>query len=144
MSRWFFLCLALAAAVLAAGCDRSAPPRGEPDARYTVRGRVEQVPEPSRPLSEFVVKHEPIDEFVNPDGSRGMDTMLMPFPLAKGVSLAGLSPGDAVEIEFVVWTKPGSRGYEVRRIRKLPDGTALRFGKARPLPAPHAEDPPTR
>jgi Cu/Ag efflux protein CusF len=137
------LILILLALTLAA-CDRaSSPPaptapasspRGEPDDTYTVRGQVEQIPTKDKPTSEFMVHHEAIDNFKNPNGKLGMNSMSMPFPLAKGLALDGITPGDIVELEFVVWTKPGHRGYEVRRITKLPADTQLHFGKANPKP----------
>ena len=41
--------------------------------------------------------------------------MTMPFPLARGVSIADLAPGgDPVAFAFAVTWKPRS-GYEVRR-----------------------------
>lgn len=137
------LLVAVLAAPLAA-CDRSATeptptappttPRGEPNDTYTVRGQVESVPSPDKPTAEFVVKHEAIDDFKNPNGTRGMNSMSMPFPLTKGLSLEGIAPGDKVEMTFVVWTTPGQRGYEVRKITKLPADTELHFGKAKPKP----------
>lgn len=139
---------AIVITVTGVSCDRhaAAPPhvRGEPDAVYRVRGKVEQVPDPSKPMSEFIVRHEPIDDFRNPDGSLGMDTMSMPFPLATSASLDGIGAGDAVEIEFAVWSKPGTRGYEARRVVKLPDGTVLRFGPARREASAAAEGPRKR
>ena len=134
--------IAALAMISLASCGRATPAdpphssRGEPDAVYTVRGRVEQVPAPEKPLAEFFVKHEPIDDFKNPDGTLGMDTMSMPFPLAKGVTLTGIAPGDLVEIDMAVWTKPGSRGFEARRVTRLPPDTQLRFVRAR-KPAGH-------
>jgi hypothetical protein len=118
-----------------AGCDRTppTPPRPEPDARYITRAVIEQLPSGDNPLSEFVAHHEPIDDFKAFNGTVGMDSMSMPFPLSKSVSLDGLAIGDKVEIEFVVWSTPGHRGFEARRITKLPAETELRFGKARPL-----------
>lgn len=144
----FIRCLTVAAALASlAACDRtpSPPPaptptgapaseRGEPDDTYTVRGVVESVPSPDRPTAEFFVRHEAIDGFKNPDGSRGMNSMTMPFPLGKGVSLEGIAPGDKVEFVMAVWTRPGHRGYEIRKIAKLPADTELRFGKANPKP----------
>ncbi|MBX3404781.1 MAG: copper-binding protein [Phycisphaeraceae bacterium] len=99
--------------------------RPEPDAVYTVRGRVLMLPEAGKPMSDLQIHHEPIDTLVNPNGTVGMPAMIMPFPVAKGVSLEGLAVGDAVEFTFAHWTKPGQRGYEVTTIRKLPADTAL-------------------
>lgn len=110
-------------------CKRSpsaaAPKRPEPDAVYTVRGRVVMLPEAGKPMSDLQIHHEAIDTLVNPNGTVGMPAMIMPFPVAKGVSLDGLAVGDAVEFTFAHWTKPGHRGYEVTAIRKLPRDTVL-------------------
>jgi hypothetical protein len=110
-------------------CRREAAPaqapRPEPDAVYTVRGRVMMLPEPGKPMSDLQIHHEAIDTFVNPNGTVGMPAMIMPFPVSKGVRLDGLAVGDPVEFTFAVWTKPGQRGYEVTGIRKLPAETAL-------------------
>lgn len=142
-------CLAIAVVLSTlAACDRaadkpSAPAtptspaasdRGEPDDTYTVRGEVVSVPSPDKPTAEFFVKHEAIDEFKNPGGTRGMNSMTMPFPLGKGVSLQGLAPGDKIEFVMAVWTTPGKRGYEIRKITRLPAETELHFGKANPKP----------
>lgn len=123
------------------GADKPAPPapaatseRGEPNDTYSVRGVVESVPSADKPTAEFFVKHEAIDEFKNPGGTRGMNSMTMPFPLGKGVSLDGIAPGDKIEFVLVVWTTPGKRGYEIRKITKLPAETELHFGKANPKP----------
>lgn len=110
-------------------CRREAAPaaaaRPEPDAVYTVRGRIVMLPEAGKPLSDLQIHHEPIETLVNPNGTVGMPAMIMPFPVAKGVSLDGLAVGDAVEFTFAHWTKPGSRGYEVRTIAKLAADTKL-------------------
>lgn len=116
-------------------CDRSPATvqKPEPDAHYTTRGVVEQLPAKDNRLSDFVVHHEPIDHFKAFNGTTGMDSMSMPFPLNKSLSLDGLAIGDKVEVEFVVWSTPGHRGFEARKITKLPPETELRFGKARPV-----------
>jgi Cu/Ag efflux protein CusF len=77
------------------------------------------------------VYHEPIDNFVGADGKVvGMGTMTMPFPLAKGVSLEGLSVGDIVEVTFEVRWKSHPR-TQTTKVVKLPAGTELHFGKAK-------------
>lgn len=110
-------------------CRREGAPaattRPEPDAVYTVRGRIVMLPERDKPLSDLQIHHEPIETLVNPNGTVGMPAMIMPFPVAKGVSLEGLAVGDAVEFTFAHWTQPGSRGYEVTAITRLPGDTKL-------------------
>jgi Copper binding periplasmic protein CusF len=124
-----------------AGCERStpttnAPTRGEPNHTYTVRGKVEMLPDPSRPTSEFVVYHEPIPGFVNPNGTLGMPAMSMPFPVKQGLSLKLVNVNDIVEIDFAVWTTPGVRGFEATAVRVLPPTTVLNFAPATPKAAP--------
>jgi Cu/Ag efflux protein CusF len=116
-------------AMVSTGCSRepAAPVRGAPDHTYSVRGLVEMIPAKDKPTAEFVVHHEPIPEFVNPNGTKGMPAMSMPFPLAKGVSIEGVKVGDAVELTFNLWTTPGVRGFEVTQVRTLPAGTTLNF-----------------
>jgi len=103
------------------------------DAVYVVRGQIIDLPEASRAVSEFVVKHEAIDTFVNPSTGEvvGMGSMEMPFPLAQGVSLDGLHIGDVVEITFEDYYKP-TRRYQVVKVTKLPADTALEFRAAKP------------
>lgn len=93
--------------------------RGEPDARYTVRGRVEMVPVAGKPQTEFVVHHEAIPDFKRLDGKLGMNEMSMPFPPAKNLDLSAIAVGDMVELEFAVWMKPGNLHMEATRVTKL-------------------------
>lgn len=131
----------------AGGCDgptaQSKLPARSPDATYTMRARVESLPEAGKPLSEFVVFHEPVDTFFDPRAGKivGMSSMSMPFStLAPGVSLAGLAVDDAVEMTFAVWYKadvvdPSKRvidTFAVQKLSKLPAGTELKFGRASP------------
>lgn len=102
---------------------------GPPSAVYTVRGRVVTLPDPAKPLSEFRVKHEAIDNFVDASGEVvGMGVMEMPFPLAEGVSLEGVEAGDVVEVTFAVWWEP-RRHYEATKVVELPGDTELDFGE---------------
>jgi len=99
--------------------------RGEPDAAYPTRGRVVMLPSSESISAELQIHHEPIEAFVNANGTVGMPSMIMPFPLGADSSLEGLTVGNPVEFEFAVWSTPGSRHYEVRKLRKLPDETKL-------------------
>ena len=85
---------------------------------YTVKGRVEQLPDPRVPGSMFQVHHEDIPGFVRQDGTLGMNAMTMPFPPAPGVSLEGLSVGDEVELTFeVLWDRiPPQQATAVRKL----------------------------
>jgi len=141
MERWRGVVAAavMAAGMMLAGCGgegasgggekAAAEDLGPPSAVYTVRGRVVTLPDPANPLSEFRVKHEAIDDFVDASGEVvGMSVMEMPFPLAKGVSLEGVEPGDVVEVTFAVWWQP-RRHYEATRVVELPRDTVLDFGE---------------
>jgi hypothetical protein len=134
----------------ASGCKQeSAPPAtvpraelGTPSAVYTVRGSVEAMPDPASPMSAFEVKHEAIDNFVDSEGEVvGMGAMVMPFPLAEGVSVADLRKGDVVEVTFAVWWKP-RRHWEATRIEKLPPETPLEFREAKPPRDDESAEPP--
>ncbi|MBN2242901.1 MAG: hypothetical protein JW793_09450 [Acidobacteria bacterium] len=132
--------IAVLVATIAAGCpqghrdDKTAGAAG--DARvYVVRGEVISVPQADKPGTQFIVKHEPIDDFRDAGGRIvGMSTMGMPFTPGRGVSLEGISPGDKIEMRWVLEWKPEAKEY-VESIEKLPAETQLRFGKANP-PAP--------
>jgi hypothetical protein len=120
--------------VLFSACSRrpSDPPLPRADQTYTVRGLVESILEPGKPASEFTVKHEPIDNFVDKEGQVvGMGSMAMPFTPAKGLSFQGLRPGDKVELTFEIRWK-GNPYMQITHIAKLPPDTSLTFGKAHP------------
>lgn len=75
-----------------------------------------------------MVHHEAIAEWLRPDGTKGMNSMTMPFPLADGVSLDGITIGDIVELTVIQYL--GDKvPYRVSSIRKLPADTTLNFGK---------------
>jgi len=92
-----------------------------------VRGVVEKLPETDGPDKAIYIHHAAIPDFRYEDGKgRGMMPMTMPFPVAPGVSLAGIAPGDPVELTFTVaWKQPA--GYQVVKIHKLPAGTVIDF-----------------
>lgn len=115
--------------LLAAGC-------GAKGRDYTVRALVVQAPDATNPGANsaggLYLYHEAIDDWVGRDGKRdGMDTMAMPFPVAGGVPLAGVTANDKVEVTLHVdWT--ADRAIEITRLRKLPADTRLVFRSARP------------
>jgi hypothetical protein len=116
---------ALAVTVSAAvgGCSRRVPV-SVADV-YTVRGVVEKLPQAEGPDRDLYIHHASIPDFRDERGKVvGMMSMTMPFPVAGGVSLAGIAPGDPVEFTFSIsWKQPA--GYQVIRIRKLPAGTVV-------------------
>ena len=121
--------LAFILLLLAAGC-------GTKGRNYTVRALVVQAPDANNVVAKsaggLYLYHEPIDDWVGRDGKRdGMDTMAMPFPVAAGVPLAGVTANDKVEVTLHVdWT--ADRAIEITRLRKLPANTRLVFRSARP------------
>ncbi len=115
--------LAVAVSAGFGACGRT-PPVSVADV-YTVRGVVEKLPQAEGPDRDLYIHHAPIPNFRDEHGKVvGMRSMTMPFPVADGVSLAGIAPGDPVEFTFAIsWKQPA--GYQVIRIRKLPAGTAV-------------------
>ena len=139
------VCLALLLLPLLAACG--GPPADEAPAAvddtgggeeaagvqvYESRGQVTALPDPSDPLTDLRIRHEPIHDFVGIDGEVvGMDSMNMPFPVADGVSLEGLAVGDPVAFTLEVdWD--GDPAYRLSRIERLPEGTELTWGAAEP------------
>ena len=133
----------IAAVVVAAGCRKAELPAA--DASYRVRGQVVDVPREGR--GDLTVHHETIAEFRDREGKPSeMESMSMPFAVAPGVSLAGIAPGDKVEMTFEVrWE--GDVPLLVTALRELPESTALElgaprlelvepFGSSRPSPTP--------
>lgn len=121
----------LALAVLAAGaCAPAAetPAAAEASAiqRYEVRGVVGGLPSASVPA--ISIRHEAVPEFVGFEGEVvGMDSMSMPFPLADGVDLAGIEPGDKVAFTLEIeWEDDVP--YRISRIEELPPDTELDLG----------------
>jgi Cu/Ag efflux protein CusF len=115
----------MAIPALLIGCRGKAPvPAGD---TYTVRGVVERLPRADGPDRDIYIHHAPIPGFRDERGRVvGMMSMTMPFPVASGVSLAGIRPGDPVEFTFTVsWKRPV--GYQLTRIEKLPAGTVVDF-----------------
>ena len=108
------------------GCNSKAPTSHSASERtYSIRGIVEQLPGSEQGGVPFLLRHEAIPDFVNVYGEKApMAAMTMPFAVADGVSLDGLTVGDAVAFELSVdWEK--SPGMAVTAIAKLPPGTAL-------------------
>ncbi len=137
-----FEIIVMLGAIVAASCTRgqtnNQPAAAASDAQtYVVRGEVISVPQAGKPGTEFVIKHEPIDNFRDASGQIvGMSTMGMPFTPRKGVSMEGIKPGDKIEMRWVVQWKPEAKEY-VESLRKLPTETPLRFGEAHPtIPSP--------
>lgn len=123
--------LVLVLAMTAAGCGRRAqsPAAGSAE-RIPVRASVTQLPGDDNLL---YLHHEAIHAFRDQDGKVvGMDSMTMPFPVAKGLSLDGIRTGDKVTATLEVDWK-AVPGVQVVAIEKLPaDAPPLVFGEAKP------------
>ena len=124
------LLLLLGLALLAAaGCR---PLRGH---NYVVRAQVAQTPTAAAGRTLFL-HHEAIDDWVSRDGKRdGMDSMAMPFPVARTVPIAELRADDKVEVILHVdWQS--DRPVEITGLRKLDPGLRLDFRAANPPRTP--------
>lgn len=111
--------------IFAAGCG---PKQGAGGRDYTVRAQVVQPPD----ANGLYIYHEAIDDWVSRDGKvEGMDTMAMPFPVAKGVPLEGIQANDKVEVTLHV-DYDAERPFEITEVRELPADTRLEFRAARP------------
>lgn len=135
------LVAALASCVCLNGCsgsDDEAGPVATVVHTYTLRGRIVSLPSEEDPASELRIHHEAIDTFKNAEGEASpMKAMTMTFPPAPGVSLEGLSVGDAVEFVFQVQWEP-SGAMSATSINKLPAGTELSIDSAEGAHDPHA------
>lgn len=110
----------LAALVVAGACGGSSPSVGT-EHSYTVTAEIVRLPKPDAPRRDLVLAHEAIPEFVDIRGENtGMEAMTMPFPLAQGLDLGSLQPGDHVRATFVVRFQ-GSPPYQVTHLEKISD-----------------------
>jgi len=129
------LLLALPFGLAACGGGSESDPEAEATegevARYTVRGEVVQLPDPDNPAAQLQIRHEAIPDFRSGGEVVGMESMTMPFPVAEGVSLEGLSPGDKIEFTFETRYAPDTQlveGFRIVRVTPLPAETELHFG----------------
>ena len=138
-SRCFSAAAAAVAVGLFLGCSKGDPAADAPapiQHTYTVRGQVVVIPSTERPFDDLEIRHEAIPDYklrngevnVNSKGFAGMVSMTMGFPVAEGVSLEGIEPGDKVEFVFITTWGEKYPEYEVTEIRELPVDTELQFG----------------
>jgi len=90
---------------------------------YTTRGVIVAMPG-EKAYEEFIVRHEPIPDYVSMNGSIGMASMAMPFPLKDRSLVAGLAVGDKIEITYGETFEPDFDAGVIS-IKKLPADTAL-------------------
>ncbi len=131
-ARKYALFLAVSTLLLNA-CASREPAAPREIETYTVRGVMIDRPETPRPGSTILVRHEPIDNFVDIHGKTvGMDSMAMPFPIADPQIIEGLSPGDLIEMTFELDWDADKAPLQVITVVPLAPGTKLEFGKAQP------------
>ena len=111
------------------GCGDREEDLAPPDAVYTSRAEVVATPAPGN--RSLLLRHESIPDFRSRTGEvDGMDSMTMPFTLARDLSVEGLEEGDAIDFDFEVrWD--GDPILRISRLEELPAETTLDF---RPLP----------
>ncbi len=133
------LAVTLAAALLAGACDRDAGPASSSasvgDRDYRIAGEVVRLPDERDP--QVWIRHAAIPDFVDAEGNRvGMESMIMPFPLAPGLDAAGLTPGDRIAFTLAMrWNDRPANA--ITAIEPLPAGEALPWD-----PAPEADADP--
>lgn len=123
----------LVALLLSTACSSPQEPAPSAGSRHSVRASVVALPGADNMLH---LHHEAIDDFPGQDGKpMGMDSMTMPFPVAKDLSLAGIAVGDRVEVILLVdWKAAAS--VQVVEVKELPaDAPPLVFGEAKPVGA---------
>lgn len=108
------------------GCHKQ---EAAPAATHTVQGVVKMWPAIAQPGNgkTVVVLHQAIPQFKDQEGNVvGMMAMPMPFTLAKGLDVAGISVGSKVEFTFgVFWKDPNPT--RILAIKKLPDDTQIKY-----------------
>lgn len=117
----------------------TSPPSRE-DVYTGIRGVVTMLPIAGNHASELKIQHEHIPAFRNKDGEigvnmrgvPGMASMVMPFPIAQGLDISGLSIGDKVAFDFTVyWGGPASGPkWEITSFEKLDPATELDFSNS--------------
>lgn len=123
------LMVLLPSLALVACREAAAPARASGGDRYVVRGQIVRMPEPGA-APTLSIRHEAIPSFRDRTGAVvGMVPMVMPFPVAEGVSLDRLAPGDKIRFRFAMDWRNGRN--EIESVEKLPPETVLEFGGAR-------------
>ena len=110
---------------------------GRTDLYEGIEGEIVALPG-ERADGDMRLKHEHIPGFKNeagevpvtPDGIRGMKSMVMPFPLADGVSVEGYETGDKVRFSFRVNWDGGAAAWEITQIEKLDPATEIDYSNA--------------
>ncbi len=117
------LSLVLATGLGLLACAKESAPSAAQ--RYTVRGEIVRISAAGEG-KEISIRHEAIPDFRDRTGAVvGMMAMVMPFPVKKGLSLDGLSPGDKVRFRFAM--DFAAAKAEVESIERLPPETVLDF-----------------
>lgn len=129
--------LVCVATLSACGGSTETEPTNEPAnvIVYETRGRVEFIPDPTMPMSDFLVHHEPIPGFkakYDEATPSGMNAMVMPFPPADGVDISSVNVGDILSLRFEVEYHPTNgtvSGMSLVEFQELPVDTQLDLGR---------------
>lgn len=107
-----------------------------PDVYPGLLGEIRELPIAGDPSTSLKIHHQQIPNFklkdgtvnANADGSTGMKSMIMPFPLSEGVSVEGLELNDKVKFTFAVdWSGQGKNAWEITKIEKIDASTVIDF-----------------
>ncbi len=120
--------LALALGACGGDADDTTAIGAVPAAVYQVRGEVESLPEPDRPMDWIALRHEAIPDFIGITGDPDpMPAMTMRFPVAEGVDLSSVSAGDKVAFDLEIDWAAGDPA-RVLAVTPLPAEAELDFG----------------
>lgn len=140
LASWALLIAALGLIAACSGDGSTEQAGQEPATIYRIRAEVRALPIPDRASPELVVRHEAVDQWIDPTGTVvGMDAMTMPFPLETEAIAEGFAAGDLVEMTVEVdWNGP--RPVLVTGLETLPEGTELEFRQAAPVAEPSPDE----
>lgn len=116
--------------------DSDSTSASTPDLYSDLLGQIKELPIEGDPTTSLEILHVHIPNFKDKDGnirtfqdgSTGMKSMKMPFPLAQGVSVDGFELNDKVMFTFSVdWSGQSANTWEVTKIEKIDAGTVIDF-----------------
>ena len=119
-------------------CRAEVPPP-QPASTYEVAGEIVRLPTAERP--EILLQHEAVPGFRDENGKVvGMDAMTMPFALASGVSVEGLTVGDKVSFTLETRWELDREPVRITRIARSGQIRSIDLEDGK-LPGPSAETP---
>lgn len=127
---------AAALALAAAACSKQPEPSSTQKGIthvYHMRGIITAIG--GSPDGQITIHHEAVNDFRNTlDQPEPMNSMTMPFEVAKDVPLGDLKVGDKIAFDWEVnWD---AQIHEITAIHKLPADTPLSFGAAATMTMP--------